>query len=414
MIAKFFIERPVLANVIALLMLLLGAVAILGLPVAQYPQLTPPTIQVTTAYPGASARTVQEVVARAIEQQVNGVEGMLYMQSNSSNDGRYALTISFAVGTNADQAQVAVQNRVAIALPLLPSAVQQQGVVTKKKSTAILQIVTLTSDDPQHDGLFLSNFANLRLRDSLARLPGVADVNVFGMGQYSMRVWLDAAQMRQRGLNPANVVSIINKQNQRISAGQIGAPPNSGPQDLQLTINVDTPLSDPAQFGDLIVSNDGSGSVVRLRDVARSQARFVQRSPGTGTRVLLDDLLAQDQLTVDDLHNWPDEEPSHTALAEAIASGRCDVGLGIESTARARGLGFVPLVQEQFHLVCLKSALDTPATQALRSLLQTPAWQDTLNTLPGYQAQGSGHVQSLSQQLPWWTFKQAKKTRNPQ
>ena len=152
----------------------------------------------------------------------------------------------------------------------------------------------------------------------------------------------------------------------------------------------------------------------RLADVARTQARFVQRSPGTGTRVLLDDLLAQAQLSTQDLNNWPDEEPSHTALAEAIASGRCDVGLGIESTARARGLGFVPLVQEAFHLVCLKSALDTPATQALRSLLQTPAWQDTLNTLPGYQAQGSGHVQSLSQQLPWWTFKQAKKTRNPQ
>ena len=152
----------------------------------------------------------------------------------------------------------------------------------------------------------------------------------------------------------------------------------------------------------------------RLADVARTQARFVQRSPGTGTRVLLDDLLAQAQLSTQDLNNWPDEEPSHTALAEAIASGRCDVGLGIESTARARGLGFVPLVQEQFHLVCLKSALDTPATQALRSLLQTPAWQDTLNTLPGYQAQDSGHVQSLSQQLPWWTFKQAKKTRHPQ
>jgi len=161
----------------------------------------------------------------------------------------------------------------------------------------------------------------------------------------------------------------------------------------------------------LITTAGNPMQLQNLRDVARTQARFVQRSPGTGTRVLLDDLLAQDQLTVDDLHNWPDEEPSHTALAEAIASGRCDVGLGIESTARARGLGFVPLVQEAFHLVCLKSALDTPATQALRSLLQTPTWQDTLNTLPGYQAQDSGHVQSLSQQLPWWTFKQAKKTR---
>ena len=146
-----------------------------------------------------------------------------------------------------------------------------------------------------------------------------------------------------------------------------------------------------------------------LVDVAQTQARFVQRSQGTGTRVLLDDLLAQDQLTSHDLNNAADEEPSHTALSEAIASGRCDVGLGIESTARARGLGFVPLVQEQFHLVCLKSALDTPATQALRTLLQEQVWHDALNTLPGYQAQDSGQVQSLSQQLPWWTFKRAKK-----
>lgn len=145
-----------------------------------------------------------------------------------------------------------------------------------------------------------------------------------------------------------------------------------------------------------------------LVDVVRTQAKFVQRSLGTGTRVLLEDLLAQDQLSTADLNNWPDEEPSHTALAEAITSGRCDVGLGIESTAQARGLHFVPLVQEQFHLVCLKSALDTPATLALRTLLQDPAWQQILNALPGYQAHDSGQVQSLSEQLPWWTFKRAK------
>ena len=148
-----------------------------------------------------------------------------------------------------------------------------------------------------------------------------------------------------------------------------------------------------------------------LADVARTQARFVQRSPGTGTRVLLDDLLAQEELTVQDLNNWPDEEPSHTALAEAIASGRCDVGLGIESTASARGLGFVPLVQEEFHLVCLKSALDTPATQALRNFLQEANWEQTLNSLPGYQTQHGGQVQSLSARLPWWTFPRAKKIR---
>jgi molybdate-binding protein len=148
-----------------------------------------------------------------------------------------------------------------------------------------------------------------------------------------------------------------------------------------------------------------------LAKVVHTQARFVQRSPGTGTRVLLDDLLAQAKLNIQDLNNWPDEEPSHTALAEAIASGRCDVGLGIESTARARGLGFVPLVQEEFHLVCLKSALDTPATQALRCFLQDPTWQQVLNSLAGYQTQHGGEVQSLSKRLPWWTFDRAKKIR---
>jgi molybdate transport repressor ModE-like protein len=160
----------------------------------------------------------------------------------------------------------------------------------------------------------------------------------------------------------------------------------------------------------LITAAGNPKKLTNLIDVAQTQARFVQRSPGTGTRVLLDDLLAVHQLTTHDLNNWPDEEPSHTALAEAIASGRCDVGLGIESTARARGLGFVPLVQEQFHLVCLKVALDTPATQALRSVLQDITWSQVLNTLPGYQAAGSGQVQSLSAQLPWWTFRRMKAT----
>ena len=160
----------------------------------------------------------------------------------------------------------------------------------------------------------------------------------------------------------------------------------------------------------LITASGNPKNLHTLMDVAHTQARFVQRSPGTGTRVLLDDLLANDQLTAHDLNNGPDEEPSHTALAEAIASGRADVGLGLESAARARGLHFEPLVQEQFHLVCLKSALDTPATLALRQLLKESAWCDTLNTLPGYQARDSGQVQSLREQLPWWTFRRAKKT----
>jgi len=269
MIAKFFIERPVLANVIAILMVVLGSVAVFALPVAQYPQLTPPTIQVTTKFPGASATAVQQQVARTVEQQVNGVPGMLYMQSFSSNAGDYSLTVSFAVGTDADQAQVAVQNRVNIALPMLPSAVQQQGVTTKKKSTAILQIISLTSTEPQHDALFLSNYAGLQLRDRLARLPGVADVNVFGLGAYSMRVWLNAEKMSQRGLSPATVINVINAQNQNISAGQVGAPPGPAGQALQLTINVDSPMSKPEDFAQLIVSTAPDGTITRLGDVAR-------------------------------------------------------------------------------------------------------------------------------------------------
>lgn len=269
MIARIFIERPVLANVVAWITLLLGAVAVFGLPVSQYPQLTPPTVQVTAKFPGASAVTVQQLVARTIESQVNGVEGMLYMQSTASNDGIYQLTVSFAVGTNADTAQVAVQNRVSAALPLLPPAVQQQGVVTKKKSTAILQIVTLTSKEPGRDALFLSNFASLQLRDRLARLPGVADVSVFGVGQYSMRIWLDAAQMRQRSLTPDNVISVVSKQTQRIGVGQLGAPPMLPGQDQQLTINVDSAMADPQEFGSLILKTDAGGAITRLRDVAR-------------------------------------------------------------------------------------------------------------------------------------------------
>jgi HAE1 family hydrophobic/amphiphilic exporter-1 len=269
MIAKYFIDRPVLANVIAWITLLIGIVAVFGLPVAQYPQLTPPTIQVTTAYPGASAVTVQQLVARTVEQQVNGVEGMLYMQSTASNDGRYALTVSFAVGTDPDKAQIAVQNRVNAALPLLPDTVQQQGVVTKKKSTAILQIITLTSSDPARDALFLSNFANLQLKDRLARLPGVADVNVFGMGQYSMRIWLDPEQMRQRGLNPSNIMGLVKKQTQPVNIGQLGAPPAPAGQDVQITVNLANLHSDTRDFGDLIVATDANGGITRLRDVAR-------------------------------------------------------------------------------------------------------------------------------------------------
>jgi HAE1 family hydrophobic/amphiphilic exporter-1 len=269
MLSKFFIERPVLGNVIALITMLIGAVSIFSLPIAQYPPMTPPTVQVTTMWPGASASLVQRLVASNIENQVNGVENMLYMQSDSTNDGRYTLTVTFQVGTDPNMAQVTVQNRVAIALAALPAAVQKQGVTTKVQSTAILQFVTLTSSNPEHDALFLSNFANLQLQNRLARIPGVAAANVFGVGNYSMRIWLDPAQLAMRGLSPTDVSTAISRQNVMLAAGQVGAPPVPMGQDFQLTLNVTSALDTPEQFEQILLKVNEQGETTRLRDVAR-------------------------------------------------------------------------------------------------------------------------------------------------
>src|ERR1700755_1410777 len=207
MISKFFIERPVLANVLAILMIVIGAVSVYRLPVAQYPDVVPPTVQVTTRYPGASARTVIDAVALPIEQQVNGVEGMIYMQSYSAADGTYALTVPFRIAVDLNVAQILVQTGVSSALSSLPQAVQAQGVVVQKNSTAILQIVTLTSPDARYDSLYLANYATITLKDEIARLPGVGNVVVFGAGQYSMRIWLDPNKMQARGLMPQDVIA---------------------------------------------------------------------------------------------------------------------------------------------------------------------------------------------------------------
>ena len=269
MISKFFIERPVLANVLAILMIVIGAVALIGLPVAQYPEVVPPTVQVTTRYPGASARTVVETVALPIEQQVNGADGMIYMQSYSAADGTYTLTVTFKIGTDLNFAQVLVQNRVSSALSSLPQAVQVQGVNVQKKSTAILQIVTLTSPDARYDSLYLSNFATIRLKDEISRLPGVGNVTVFGAGQYSMRVWLDPNQMQSRGLNVQDVIQALQQQSEQVTAGQIGMPPTSGGQAFQLTLNVMGRLSDADAFADVIVKTAPDGAITRVRDIGR-------------------------------------------------------------------------------------------------------------------------------------------------
>ena len=269
MISKFFIERPVLANVLAILMIVIGLVALFRLPVAQYPDVVPPTVQVTTRYPGASARTVIDTVALPIEQQVNGTEGMIYMQSYSGADGTYTLTVTFRIGTDLNFAQVLVQNRVSAALSTLPQAVQVQGVNVQKKSTAILQIVTLTSPDGRYDSLYLSNFATIRLKDEISRLPGVGNTNVFGAGQYSMRVWLDPEKMQARALNTQDVIAALQQQSTQVTAGQIGMPPAPDGQAFQYTLNVEGRLSDPAQFADVIVKTASDGGITRVRDIGR-------------------------------------------------------------------------------------------------------------------------------------------------
>jgi HAE1 family hydrophobic/amphiphilic exporter-1 len=271
MFSQFFIERPVLSNVIALVMMFLGGVALAVLPVSQFPSITPPTVVVTAYYPGASAQTVIDKVALPIELQVNGVAGMLYMQSSSTDNGNYTLTVSFKIGTDPDTAQVLVQNRVNAALALLPSAVQTQGVIVEAKSTDILQMITLESTSGKYDGLFLNNFATLNLQNELTRIDGVGGVTVFGVGEYSMRVWLDPQQLKARSLEPTNVVSALSSQNTEVTAGQVGSPPAPGGQAYQLTVNANGELNTVEEFENIIVksSTNSGGQITLLRDVAK-------------------------------------------------------------------------------------------------------------------------------------------------
>ena len=271
MISAFFINRPVLANVLAIIIVLIGGVALATLPVAQYPNVVPPTVQVTTTYPGASAAVVVNDVALPVELQVNGVEKMIYMQSYSTDSGTYTLTVTFEIGTDLNFAQVLVQNQVSAALASLPMPVQAQGLVVQKKSTSILQIVSLTSPDQRYDSLYLSNYATINLVNELARLPGVGNVNVLGVGQYSMRVWLDPQKLYTFGLTPSDVSKVIQQQSQDVTAGQVGQPPAPKGLDFQYTIDVVGRLSTPEEFGNIIVKAEqgNGGRIVRVRDVAR-------------------------------------------------------------------------------------------------------------------------------------------------
>ncbi|WP_434520565.1 efflux RND transporter permease subunit [Pseudomonas sp. AK181] len=265
---RFFIDRPIFAIVLSVLMMIGGIVAFFHLPLSEYPAVTPPTVQVTASYPGANPQVIAETVAAPLEQVITGVEGMLYMTSQSATDGRMILTATFAQGTNADMAQIQVQNRVSRALPRLPEEVQRLGVVTQKTSPDILMVVHLLSPDQRYDPLYISNYAYLQVRDELSRLPGINDVLVWGAGEYSMRLWLDPDLIAARGLTAGDVIAAVREQNVQVAAGSVGQSPDSSAA-FQVTVNTLGRLTDEEQFGDIIIRTGDNGQVTRLRDVAR-------------------------------------------------------------------------------------------------------------------------------------------------
>ena len=269
MFSGLFIRRPNLAIVIALVVTIAGTLSILSIPVAQFPPITPPSVQVSATYPGANAQVVSDSVAAPIEAQVNGVEGMLYMSSTSTDTGAYTLSVTFSPGTDANLAQINVQNRLSLATPTLPTEVSQQGVTVRKQSTNMLMAVNLYSPGGQFDPIFISNYASINLRDAIARVPGVGDAQVMGALTYSMRVWMDPNRMAALGIAAAEVIEAIENQNLQASAGQIGAPPVPDSQQQQLTILARGRLDDPKQFADIIVRTNPDGGLVRLGDIGR-------------------------------------------------------------------------------------------------------------------------------------------------
>ena len=269
MLSAFFIDRPKFAFVIAIVTVLAGVMAILALPVAEYPELTPPQVQVVANYPGASAQVVEETVAAVIEAQVNGVESMIYMSSKSANDGSYKLTVTFEVGTDSDIAQVNVQNRVSLATPKLPEEVSRRGLVVKKQSTSMLMVFSVYSPNGTYDDIFLSNYTSINIRDSLSRVPGVASVDILGARDYSMRIWLKPERLTSLGLTASDVIAAIRDQNVQVSAGSIGQAPSPATQQFQYTIQAKGRLTDVREFNEIVIRARPDGSIVKVGDIAR-------------------------------------------------------------------------------------------------------------------------------------------------
>jgi multidrug efflux pump subunit AcrB len=374
MLARIFIDRPILAWVISIIIILLGGISAFLLPIAEYPEITPPNVQVTATYPGAVAQVVADTVAAPIEQQVVGVENMLYMSSQSNNDGSYTLDVTFALGTDINMAQVLVQNRVAIAEPTLPDVVKAIGVTVKKRSPDILLAIGLYSDvnpetgRPYYDQLYMSNYATIQLKDALARVEGVGDVQIFGQQDYSMRVWLDPDKLQSRNLTVDDVIRVLREQNVQVAAGQIGQPPVPSGQNFQYTVSTLGRLVDANQFADIIVKTGSDGEVTYLKDVARTE------------------LGARSQ---DTLLRWDGKPSAGIGIFQLPGSNALDTGDRIKATMRElarrfpKGLGYAvvydttPFVRESVNEV-LRTLRDAVILVAIVILLFLQDWRALL------------------------------------
>jgi len=267
--SRFFVDRPIFASVLSIIIFVVGLISIPVLPVSEYPEVVPPSVAVTARYPGANPKTISETVATPLEEAINGVENMIYMKSVAGSDGTLSLTVTFKLGTDPDQAQVQVQNRVSQALPRLPEDVRRQGVTTQKQSPNLMMAVHLISPDDRFDATYIRNYAVLHIRDELARIPGVGQAGLFGAGDYAMRLWVDPQRAAALGVTAADIVSAVREQNVQVSAGQIGAQPMPGENDFLIAINAKGRLASAEEFGDVVLKTGSDGEITRLRDVAR-------------------------------------------------------------------------------------------------------------------------------------------------
>ena len=370
MFSRFFIDRPIFATVLSIAITLAGGLALWALPIALYPPIAPPTVSVTCQYPGASAQVVAETVAAPIEQQVNGVENMMYMSSTSANDGNYSLTVTFKHGIDMNLAQVLVQNRVALAMPLLPDVIKATGVTTKKQSPDILMAIGIYCSAPDHrfDQLYLSNYAMIRLQPELSRLPGISEVRMFGQRDYSMRVWLDPDKLAIRNMTAGDVVAALREQNLQVAAGQIGQSPTVHGQKTQVTLTTLGRLVEPEQFAKIIVKKTADDRVVRIRDVGRVE--LGAKNQDTNSKV--------DGQPVANLAIF--QLPDANALATAdIVKAKIDE----LSQEFPEGLGYMirydttPFIRESIQEV-FKTLLDSVVLVALVVLIFLQNWRSAI------------------------------------